>query len=279
MGVARRRVGTALALALLAAAGCGSPNLAPLPAEPSNSTAPVDGIPAAANVQGAVEFPERWAHPDPLSPSTDQDQILPGVVVLSPALSGEGAIATFGLRNDGTQDLPDLILAVVFAIRAGGDEAPLRPRVATVEAPLRKGESREFRVAASSIREGEKVEGFRVAPGLPEVLTAAQDGAAGTTFLGGLLECVALDVDLTADDPRVTVDLAARGDAADGAPLPRLECQLLLGRAGRLLWTGPWILVPSPDAESGGVRRIRWNIHGAPGVAGSVLFLRVRERR
>jgi hypothetical protein len=149
----------------------------------------------------------------------------------------------------------------------------------TVEAPLRKGESREFRVAASSARPGESVESFRVTPGLPEVLAGREADAPGTIFLGGLLECAALDVDLTADQPRVTVDLADRGAAAEGAPLPRLECQLLLGRAGRLVWTGRWILVPSPDPENGGLRRIRWTLHDAPGVAGCVLFFRVRERR
>ena len=77
----------------------------------------------------------------------------------------------------------------------------------------------------------------------------------------------------------VVLDGPAAATAAEGPPLPRLECQLLLGRAGRLVWTGRWILVPSPDPENGGLRRIRWNLHDAPGVAGCVLFLRVRERR
>lgn len=266
----------AAALALLAAAGCGSVPLDPLPAAP-----PERNDAAASPQDGEPEPEEPFVPPaDPLVPSADGDRVLPGLVLTAPSLEPGTAIAVFGLRNEGRRDLPDLILAVIFAVRAGGDDAPLVPRMETVEAPLRRGESREFRVQASSVQPGERVDGFRVAPGLPGVLTErAADDRPGTTFLGGLLECDALDVDLTSDPPRVVVDLVARGEDAGAAPLARLECQLLLGRAGRLVWSGPWILVPAPDAENRGRRRIRWTIHDAPGVAGCVPFLRVRERR
>jgi len=75
------------------------------------------------------------------------------------------------------------------------------------------------------------------------------------------------------------VGLAGRGAAAGDAVLPPLEGQLLVARAGTLVWTGPWIVLPLSDPDGGSVRRVRWNLPEVAGLAGSHLFLRVRERR
>ena len=201
--------------------------------------------------------------------------VLPGVVVLDPVLDAEAATAVFRVRNDAGTDLPDLILSVIFALPTGDARSPLHPRIETVEVPLRRGETREVRVALSGRRSGERPARFRVVAGLPEILAARVDeGHPGTTFLGGLVECSALEADLTAEIPQVTVTLEDRGTA-----MPPLEAQLLLARAGSLTWSGPWILVPRASGEGARVRTIHWNLPRGTSAAGCTLYLRVREKR
>jgi hypothetical protein len=249
------RAATILLLASMAVPGCAT-DLPPLPAVPDEAGPPVDEAPPPA-----------------------AEHVLPGVALLDPVLDAPGALATFGVRNDTGGDLPDLILAVVFSVGPADGTGGALPRFETVEAPLRRGEARRFRVTLAALRPGEQVREFRVAAGLPQVLSAGQDGAPGTTFLGGLLECVSLDLELTGAHRQVTVGLADHGAVSGGTPLPPLEAQLLCGRAGELVYAGPWVLVPRADPDGGKARRIRWNLDGAPGLAGCDVFLRVREKR
>jgi hypothetical protein len=148
-----------------------------------------------------------------------------------------------------------------------------------VEAPLARGQTRALTVTLGSRPEGAVPSGFRVVAGLPEVLASPGGGSPGTTFLGGLLECVELQADLTGRAPSVAVGLAGRGAAAAAGSLPDIEGQLLVARAGSLVWSGPWIVLPRSDPDGGAVRRIRWNLPEVAGLAGSHLYLRVRERR
>jgi hypothetical protein len=262
------RVPTLLLLAALAGSGCAT-DLPPLPPEPGQGEDP--GIaaepPPADPAEGA---------PAPARPGT---AILDGVVLLDPSLDAAAATASFGVRNETGKDLPDLILAVIFSVGPVGGGGPELPRFETVEAPLRAGESRRFRVTLSALRGGETPASFRVAAGVPEVLTAGGDGMPGTTFLGGLLECVLLEADLTGPRRQVTVGLADRGAGPGGRKGMPLEGQLLLGRAGDLVYAGPWILVPRADPDGGKVRRIQWNLDAAPGLGGCDVFLRIREKR
>jgi hypothetical protein len=222
--------------------------------------------------------PEPETAGDALEPSRDGDRVLAGVVLRAPLLDGPNATATFTVRNESGLDLPDLILAVVFAIPSGEAGGPLLPRFETVEAPLARGESRAMSVTLGARGAGETPVGFRVVAGLPEVLAAPAEGLPGTTFLGGLLECVELRADLTGSAPSVTVGLAARGGAG-ARRLPDLEGQLLAARAGNLVWTGPWIVLPRADPGGEAVRRLRWSLPAVEGLAGSHLYLRVREKR
>ena len=209
------------------------------------------------------------------SSAKDGDAILPGVVLLEPVLAD--GTASFGVRNDSGRDLPDLILSVIFAVAPAGGKGPVVPRFESLEAPLRTGETRRLKATLATLLEGETTATFRVAAGLPEILAAGDDTHPGTTFLGGLLECVSLEADLTSEHRTVTVGLAERG--AGGGALPALEAQLLFGRAGVLQWTGPWILVPKSGGEGSKERRIQWNLDAAPGLTACDLFLRVREKR
>ena len=263
-----RRYALVLAAAL---AGCSSPDLPTLPDQPGPAAEPPvteGGITVAAS------------DPDALRPAVAGEEILPGVVLLEPQLDAAAGVASFAVRNDSGRDLPDLILSVVFAVppapgEDGTSKGPVRPRFESIEAPMKAGEVRRLRATLASALPGETAGSFRVVAGLPELLTARGEGLPGTTFLGGLLECVSLDADLTGVRRLVTVGLSARGEAA----LPALEAQLLIGRAGDLQWTGPWILVPNAGRDGAGERRIQWNLDGAPGLAACDLFLRVREKR
>jgi hypothetical protein len=252
-----------LLLTACLAAGCSSPDLPMLPAEPEVAEPEVPPPPDAMVIAPT--------DPGALTPGREGDAILPGVTLHEPLLDVATGTATFSVRNDSGRDLPDLILAVVFAVPPADGKGPVVPRFESVEAPLRSGETRPFRATLAALRGGEAPASFRVVPGLPEVLTAGGEGMPGTTFLGGLVECVSLEADLTGPKRQVTVGLAPRG-AAEAAPLPPLEAQLLIGRAGELRWTGPWILVSRE-------RRIQWNLDDAPGLAGCELFLRIREKR
>lgn len=236
---------------LLLAGSCSSAPPPPAPA-PAPAGLPPDPGPAG----------------DLLAPSRDGDRLFEGVAVLSPRL--EGNAAAFGLRNGSPSDLPDLILAVVFAVPGADGEAV--PAIVTLEAPLARGETREFRAALAGAGPPAS---FRVLAGPPELLAAAAEGLPGTTFLGGLLECVSLEADLVAESPTVTVGLRDRA----GAALPPLEGQLLLARAGSLVWSGPWILLPRGDPERDGLRTVHWNLPRERSLAGASLFLRVRARR
>lgn len=283
MGTARLRSLRPLARCvlalLLALAGCRR-DLPPLPAFPEWPDAP----PPAARPADPVPALESTAPEGPttggaLQPSRDGDRVLSGVVLVDPRLDPQGATAAFSVRNDSGLDLPDLILAVVFAVPSGDPGAPLVPRFETVEAPLARGEARALAVTLGARAPGEVPASFRVVAGLPEVLASPSGDLSGTTFLGGLLECVELRADLTGQAPSVSVGLTGRGAAADDAFLPALEGQLLAARAGSLVWTGPWIVLPRSDPDGGTVRRIRWNLPEVAGLAGSHLYLRVRERR
>lgn len=271
---------SALVLALLSAlCGC-SRDLPPLPASPEWPDAP----PRAARPEGPVPALETTG-PAPateggaLEPSRSGDRVLAGVVLLDPRLDAAGATASFTVRNESGLDLPDLILAVVFAVPSADPRSPLVPRFETVEAPLAPGQSRALSVTLGARGAGDVPSSFRVVAGLPEVLASPSGDLPGTTFLGGLLECVELQADLTGRAPSVSVGLAGRGAAASGARLPALEGQLLVARAGTLVWTGPWIVLPRSDPEGGSVQRVRWNLPEVAGLAGSHLYLRVRERR
>jgi hypothetical protein len=266
------------------AAGCAS-DLEPLPQQPGPVQRPPEAPPQHPPPVGAapVAEPPGPATPPPgatgdlLQPSRGGDAIHEGVILLDPALDATGT-ATFRVRNDRAEDLPDLILAVVFAVPATRGRM-LTARIETVEAPLGRGESRAFEVRLPRAEEDPAPTGFRVVAGLPEVLAAPAEGRRGTTFLGGLLECAELDADLTGPDRRVIVGLADRPAAAGAVPLPPLEGQLLLARSGGLVWTGPWIVLPRGDPEGGRVRRVRWNLPDVPGLPGSTIYLRIRERR
>jgi hypothetical protein len=262
-----------LILAVLLA-GCAGPDLPPLPGEPGNrAPEPVTEDPST---EGKIVTAP--SDPGALAPSVAGDAILPGVVLLDPSTDVSAGVATFAVRNDTGRDLPDLILAVIFAVPPVTGKGPASPRFETLEAPLRAGETRTFQATLASLLPGEVPASFRVVAGVPELLTAGEtpDGTrrSGTTFLGGALECVTLEADLTAEHRMVTVGLASRG-----AALPPLEAQLLISRAGELQWTGPWILVPKPAGEGTGARRIQWNLDAAPHLAGCDLYLRVREKR
>jgi hypothetical protein len=250
------RAATILLLAALAAPAC-AVDLPPLPANPGEA----GDAPAADGPEGAVEA------------------ILPGVFLLEPSLDADTATAAFRVRNDTGGDLPDLILVAIFEVGPADGTGASLPRFETIEAPMRRGETRRFRATLATLAEGEQVRGLRVAAGVPQQVTAREEGVAGTTFLGGILECVALEADLTGPHRGVKVTLAVRGDAAADAALPALEAQLLCGRAGDLVWSGPWVLVPRGDPDGGMARRIRWNLDGAPGLGGCDVFLRVREKR
>ncbi|MCK6480650.1 MAG: hypothetical protein L6R43_11015 [Planctomycetes bacterium] len=276
MDGARRRWAAGL-LSLAAAAGCAS-DMEPLPPAP----------PAAAPGESPPAPPERIPEPPRgeglLDAAQHGERILDGLVLLDPALDPATGAASFRIRNEGDGDLPDLILAVVFAVPTGDPAVPLRPRIVTLEAPLRGGEERSFRAAPPALPVGGVPARFRVVAGPPELLAAAAGSASGTTFLGGLLECVALETDFTAAAPSISVALRARGPAAGPAPsgaavLPSLEAQLLLARAGRLVWSGPWVLLPGPDDAAGGNRTLRWNLPREESLAGCSPFLRVREKR
>ncbi len=264
------------ALALAAAlAGCSSPDLPTLPDDPGRVG---DAAGEAPVGEGAIVVAP--TDPGVLTPAAEGDAILPGVILLSPSTDVSAGVATFAVRNDSGRDLPDLILSVVFAVHPAGGKGAVSPRFESVEAPLKAGETRWIRAALAALLPGETPASFRVVAGLPELLTAGgADGQPGTTFLGGLLECVSLEADLVGVHRRVTVVLAERGSPGGRAPLPPLEAQLLIGRAGDLQWTGPWILVPNAGREGAAERRIQWNLDGAPGLAACDLFLRVREKR
>lgn len=278
-----------LALAALAAGGCAT-DLPPLPPEPGRRGGP-ETPPPGPGPAGAGEVPPTRLQLEGFSPlggepagdalaqARSGDRILPGVVLLDPALDADSGAAAFAVRNDTGQDLPDLILAVIYAVAPASGAGPAQPRFETVEAPLRAGETRRIAVTLSARRAGERLAAFRVAAGVPEILTAGGNGMPGTTFLGGLLECVSLEAELTAAHRQVTVGLTERGAATAGVSLPALEGQLLCSRAGELVYAGPWILVPRSNPDGGKVRRIQWNLDGAPGLAGCDLFLRVREKR
>jgi hypothetical protein len=212
-----------------------------------------------------------YAPPDPTLPAASGSAVLPGVVLLDPALDAATATATFSLRNDSGRDLPDLILAVVFVVDGA-------PRIETLEAPMRRGERRDLRATLAARKPEERPASFQVLPGLPERVAEGADGLPGTTFLGGRLECVELAADLTGERRQVSVGLAER-EAPGAEPLPALEGQLIVGRAGDLVWVGPWILLPKAGAGGSKVRRVRWNLDGAPGLGACELFLRVREKR
>ena len=271
------RAAPCLLLFAAAAAGCAS-DLEPLPAFP-------DAPPPAVRPDGEVPRIETTAPPEgpaaggALDPSLDGDRVLAGVVLVDPRLDADRAEAVFAIRNDGDLDLPDLILAVIFAMPSTDARTPLVPRFETVEAPLARGQTRVLRVVLGARQGGADPVGFRVVAGLPEVLAARSGPDPGATFLGGLLECVELDADLTARAPTVSVGLAERGAVAAGAPLPPLEGQLLAARAGALAWTGPWVLLPRTAPDGGGVRRLRWTLPETQGLAGCHLYLRVREKR
>ncbi len=265
------------AMGLVLLAGCASdgetaadgPGPAEAPAPPAAVVPPPLPPPPPEHDPGQV--PAGWGA---LDPAVDGESILPGVVLLGPALDAAGA-ASFRVRNDAGMDLPDLILAVVFGVPTGDPEAPHRPRIETVEAPLGRGEERGYRVPFPGRGPGERPDRFRVAAGLPEMLTAGEGEAhPGTTFLGGLLECVRLEVDLTSETPRVTVGLAERG-----AVPPALETRLFLARNGAIVWSGPWILLPRPGGEGPRERGVAWRLPRDLPAAGCALYLRVRERR
>jgi hypothetical protein len=259
-------------------AGCSTPDLPPLPAGPPPRENGEEGtgdpeLPPSKGIETSA------TDPGVLTPSVEGEEILPGVVLLEPSSDVSAGVATFSVRNDTGRDLPDLILSVVFAVTPPGGKGNLHPRFESIEAPLRKGEKRFLRVGLASLAEGEKPVSFRVTAGLPEVLAArGADGQAGTTFMGGLLECVRLEADLVGQRRVVVVGLAGRPSSPGDPPLPRIEAQLLVSRAGVLQWTGPWILVPTVDGPEG-ERRIQWNLDAAPGLAACELFLRVREKR
>lgn len=267
-----------LAAGILALAGCAADGT-PTPEAPDTAEAPrpgseggghtISGEPLPPPLDPA-SVPPGWGT---LEPARDGEQILAGVALLGPALDAGGA-ATFRVRNGSGKDLPDLILAVIFGVPSG--ETPPRhlPVIESIEAPMARGEERDFRVAIPERGGARRPDVFRVAAGLPEMLTAREeDGSPGTTFLGGLLECVRLETDLTSESPRVTVGLAERGPA-----LPPLEARLFLARGGTILWSGSWILLPGATGGSR-ERGVTWRVPADLPAAGSSLYLRVREKR
>ncbi len=261
----------------LAAAGC--PSLPPLPPEPGSPARPAPPVTLVSREEGATPG-------DLLTPSRSGDRIHSGVFLLDPSLDPATGTATFRVRNDRAEDLPDLILAVVFAMPAPvgsvsstSSPSPTVPRFETVEAPLASGQEREYRVTLPLGGQDPRPSGFRVVAGLPEILAAPEDGSPGSTFLGGLLECAELEVDLTGPGRHVVVGLRDRPAVAGGTPVPPVEGQLLLARAGVLVWTGPWIRLPTADPDGGKVRRVRWNLPAEPGLAACTIYLRIREKR
>jgi hypothetical protein len=265
------------AAALAAAAGCAR-DLEALPAFPREAPPPAERHGPVAEIETSAP-PEGPSPGGALDPSRDGDRVLAGVVLIDPRLDGPAAEASSAIRNDSGLDLPDLILAVIFAVPGPDAGSSLVPRFETVEAPLARGQTRVLRAKLGARDGGGDPVGFRVVAGLPEVLVAGGGDLPGATFLGGLLECVELDADLTAKAPTVAVGLAERGAAAEGARLPPLEVQLLAARAGSLAWSGPWVLLPRKDPDGGGVRRLRWTLPESPGLPGCHLYLRVREKR
>lgn len=264
------RGAAAAVLGAILLAGCAS-DLERLPATPGESPAE-----AAPPEEARPPVPEAVRGEGLLDGALHGERILEGVVILDP-LPGEGGAARFTVRNEGEADLPDLILAVVFAVPTGDAAVPLRPRIVTIEAPLSRGEERAFAVAPPPGLSAPPAR-FRVLAGPPELLAAAAPGSQGTAFLGGLLECVALETALTDESPSVTVGLRERIPPGGGSALPPLEAQLLLARAGRLLWSGPWIRLPGPDAADG-VRSVLWRLPPGESLAGGSPYLRVREKR
>ncbi len=277
--------------------GCAGPDLPPLPAHPEGrvqgvlppppppedvpprapdpppgtAPAPTDSVPPPPDGAGAPVATVRGGAP---AAARDGEPLLPGVLLRGPALAGGGA--EFHVSNGAGVELPDLILTVQFVLGGEGPEED-RTWLETVEAPLAAGETRAFRVVPSRVDGGAPVR-FRVDAGSPEILAVAEGGGRGTTFLGGRMECVELEMDLTAAEPFASVGLApTRG--ASAASLGSLEAQLLLSRAGRLVWAGPWIRIPEAVRGEDAVRRLRWNLRSAGGTAGTTPYLRVRERQ
>ena len=257
------------AAGLLLLAGCAADGEPPAPEAGRGPETTFSGMPLPPPPDPAKATPG-WGE---LEPARDGEAILPGVLLLAPALDPDGT-ARFRVRNGAATDLPDLILAVIFGIPSG--ETPPRhdPRIETLEAPMARGEEREFRVSFPGRGGAGKPDRFRVAAGLPEMLTAREEGSPGTTFLGGLLECVRLDADLTSESPRVTVGLEERGTL-----LPDLETRLFLARGGAIVWTGNWILLPRPATEGSRERGVTWRLPRDLPTAGCSLYLRVREKR
>jgi len=270
-------------------AGCRS-HLAPLPPDAGTARPPEPGLKNEPNpppVSAEPAVPPAGASGVALPvldgdgafrPARDGEWVVSGVRLLAPAFDAAASTATFGVRNEAGLDLHDLILSVIFKCPPDDPGGSFRPRFETVEVPLAKGEMRMVRVSLTRREDGAPT-AFRVAAGIPEFLARREEDRPGTTFLGGLLECRELVADLTAEKPTVEVGLAAVPGMAAAAALPPLEAQLLLARTGRLVWRGPWILLPRADAGNAEVRTVRWDLSRAPGVAGCAIYLRVREKR
>jgi hypothetical protein len=282
---ALRRLAPLGAAALLAACGTTPPPLPEhdraAPAAPrTGSLAPAPGADAVAGATPLAADAPLYEERDGkrvFRPCRDGEAIAPGLTV---HLGGGGAppgAAAFTVRNSGSADLPELLLQCVFAGPGAEGDLPFRPLFVSAEAPLRAGAERRVQVR---VPEGaDAAAGFRVAPGFPDILTTREESGPGTRFVGGRLECVYLDPGLTSEPPYLEVGLARAATAPlpgeDG--LPSLEARLLLARAGRTVWAGPWIVVPSERGEAG-ERRIRWTLAGAPETVGCTPYLRVRVR-
>jgi hypothetical protein len=208
--------------------------------------------------------------------SRDGDPLFEGVIVRSPSTGAAGE-ARFTLESRLSTDLPDLIVAVVFAeLPETGGSPRFLPRIVTRELPLPAGARRELVIPAPPLTAGHFAGGFRVAPGVPEILTVRDSEGPGTLLLGGILECVELDMDTLAEDPYLALGLAPVAVSPQDAQ-PALEVQLLLLRSGSLVWAGPWVRLPEAGAGDRGVRRIRWKLRDVQRPAGATPYLRVRE--
>ncbi|MHC4821772.1 MAG: hypothetical protein ACYTDX_08655 [Planctomycetota bacterium] len=254
----------------LAPLGCAGPDLEPLPTDPGG------GESAHVPGGGADETPHTPPATDDelFRASRDGDEVLPGVVLLRPTWQPEKATVSFSLRNDSDLELQDMVLAVVFAYPSTGN-ALFLPRHETFEAPLRRGETRAFTVRLST-PESVPAASFRIVPGIPEVLCPRDGEGPGTSFLGGRLECVELEMALTSDLPRIRVGLLP--EDADAATLG-VEARLFLVRHDSVVWVGSWVVLPHPGPESGGLRRLQWTLRDGERLAGCIPYLRIRGRR
>jgi hypothetical protein len=266
----------AATLAAAAAAACGTtpPPLPPEPAGAGRAAAPPvpgDLVLDAGNAPPLLH--EELGGKRVFRPSREGEAIHEGITVHFRGVAQAPGEAAFLLRNGTARDFPNLLVQCVFAAPGSEGELPFRPVFVTAEAPVRAGSTHLVRVALPA--GADAASGVRIIPGVPEILTMREEDLPGTTFLGGRLECTLLDARLTQEPPSVEVVLRPTGKG----DLPPIEAQLLLGRGGRIVWTGPWIVVPSPSAADGGGRRLRWSLSGAPETVGCTPYLRVRDRR